>query len=54
MCWKRVAGKASSQPQQIDFGFYVDWTSETSDGPGLVSITSASAARRSTSWWPSS
>ena len=32
-------GKASSQPQQIDFSFYVDWTSETSDGPGLVSIT---------------
>ena len=32
-------GKASTQPQQIDFSFYVDWSSDSSDGPGMVTIT---------------
>ncbi|MCB1915900.1 MAG: RNB domain-containing ribonuclease [Rhodocyclaceae bacterium] len=32
-------GKSSSQPQQTDFSFYVDWQSETRDGPGFVTIT---------------
>ena len=32
-------GKASSQPQQTDFSFYVDWQSESRDGPGFVTIT---------------
>jgi len=32
-------GKAESNQNQIDFNFYVDWQTETADGPGYVTIT---------------
>ena len=31
-------GKAAGNEDRIDFGFSVDWTEETADGPGRVSI----------------
>ncbi|MCK6408838.1 MAG: RNB domain-containing ribonuclease [Thauera sp.] len=31
-------GKAAGNEDRIDFGFSVDWTQDTADGPGLVSI----------------
>jgi len=31
-------GKAAGNEDRIDFGFSVDWTQHTADGPGLVSI----------------
>ena len=32
-------GKAAGNEDRIDFGFSVDWTQHTADGPGLVSIS---------------
>ena len=32
-------GKAAGNEDRIDFGFSVDWTHDTADGPGLVSIS---------------
>ena len=32
-------GKAAGNEDRIDFGFSVDWTQDTADGPGLVSIS---------------
>jgi len=32
-------GKAQAPQQQTDFSFYVDWQSESRDGPGFVTIT---------------
>ncbi|WEN40987.1 Exoribonuclease 2 [Thauera sp. GDN1] len=32
-------GKAGGNEDRIDFGFSVDWTEETADGPGRVSIS---------------
>ena len=32
-------GKTESNQNQIDFNFYVDWRSETADGPGHVTIS---------------
>lgn len=31
-------GKASANQNQVDYSFYVDWQTETADGPGYVSI----------------
>ncbi|AUN93963.1 ribonuclease catalytic domain-containing protein [Pseudazoarcus pumilus] len=32
-------GKVSANQDQVDYSFYVDWTRETADGPGHVTIT---------------
>ncbi len=32
-------GKVSANQDQVDYSFYVDWTRETADGPGYVTIT---------------
>lgn len=32
-------GKASANQNQTDFSFYVDWQTETADGPGLIAIS---------------
>ncbi len=31
-------GKASANQNQVDYSFYVDWQTETADGPGYISI----------------
>jgi len=32
-------GKPSANTDQVDYSFYVDWTVDTADGPGYVTIT---------------
>lgn len=32
-------GKPSANQNQVDFGFYVDWHTQTADGPGYVTIS---------------